>query len=183
MAEDLYPLPPLLLPCDPIDGADIRYLNKSHPLITHPFEKKLNIKSYHETHFSSPHLLTPPKFYYNHESLKFVDSPSTTVYLSMIELHRETHTVPPTPVGNPRSLSKPTPYSPAELFNRITSTCILFFIQYILEDSIRPRWFLVRIELELSYSLDLQPESIGNYLVVFLARHYSVTQKTNDQAR
>ena len=46
MAEDLYPLPPSLLPCDLIDGADIRYFNNSQPLITHPFEKDLNIKSY-----------------------------------------------------------------------------------------------------------------------------------------
>ena len=105
------------------------------------------------------------------------------MYLSIIELHRETHTVPPTPVGNPNSISKPTPHSPAELFDRITPTCNLFFTYYISEDSIRPRWFLVRIELELSYSLDLQPESTSNYLVAFLARHPADTQKTDDQAR
>ena len=67
MDEDLYPLPLSLLPCDPIDGADVRYLNHSHPSITHPFKKDLNIKSYHKKHFSSPPLLTPPKFDYNHE--------------------------------------------------------------------------------------------------------------------
>ena len=60
MAEDLYPLLLSLLPCGSIDGADIRYLKNSHPIITHLFEKDLNIKSYHETHFSSPHLLTSP---------------------------------------------------------------------------------------------------------------------------
>ena len=98
MAEDLYPLPPSLLPCDPIDGADVRYLNHSHPSITHPFEKDLNIKSYHEKHFSSPPLLTPPKFDYNHESLKFVHPSSPTLFPSIVELHRETHTVPPPPV-------------------------------------------------------------------------------------
>ena len=38
MVEDLYPLPPSLLPYDPIDGANVRYLNHSHPSITHPFE-------------------------------------------------------------------------------------------------------------------------------------------------
>ena len=36
MVEDLYPLPPSLLPYDPIDGANVRYLNHSHPSITHP---------------------------------------------------------------------------------------------------------------------------------------------------
>ena len=101
----------------------------------------------------------------------------------MIKLHKETHIVPPTSVGNPRSISKPTPYSPAELFDRITSTCNLFFIQYIPEDSIRPRWFLVRIELELSYSLDLQSESTDNNLVVFLTRHPEDTHKTDHQVR
>ena len=34
MAEDLYPLPPYLLPYDPIDGAGILYLNNSHLTIT-----------------------------------------------------------------------------------------------------------------------------------------------------
>ena len=60
MAEDLYPLSTSLLPCDQIDGSDIRYLNHSHPSITHPFDKDSNITSYHETHFSSPPLLPPP---------------------------------------------------------------------------------------------------------------------------
>ena len=61
MAEDLYPLQPYLLPCNPIDWADVRYLNHSQPAITHPFEKDLNIKSYHEKRISLPPLLTPPQ--------------------------------------------------------------------------------------------------------------------------
>ena len=54
MAEDLHPLPPSLLPCDPIDGADIICLNQSHPTIVHLFETYINIKSYHEKKIPSP---------------------------------------------------------------------------------------------------------------------------------
>ena len=101
----------------------------------------------------------------------------------MVELHRETHTVPSTPVVTSNSLSKPVPYSPNELFKRITPSSSLFFIQYIPEGSIRPRWFLVKIELDLTYSLDLQPETTGHYLVAFLARHPRDKQRTDDFAR
>ena len=66
MAEDLLPLPPTLLPCDTIDGADVRYFNHSRSTIIHPFEKYLNIKSYHEKNWS-PQLLAPSKFYYRIE--------------------------------------------------------------------------------------------------------------------
>ena len=66
MAEDIYPLPPSLLPYDLIDEADIGYLNNFHPTITHPFAKDLNIQSYHARHSSSPNLLIPPKFNYQH---------------------------------------------------------------------------------------------------------------------
>ena len=156
MAEGLYPLPPSLLPCDPIDGADVRYINHSHPSITHPFEKYLNITSYHEKHFSSPPLLAPPKFDYNHKSLKFVNPSSPILYPSIIELHRETHTVPPSPVSTCNSVYKPLPYTPRELSNLINPTCNIFFFHYIPEDSIRLRWFLVRIELELTHSLNLK---------------------------
>ena len=64
-----------------------------------------------------------------------------------------------------------------------TPSSSLFFIQYIPEGSIRPRWFLVKIELDLTYSLDLQPETTGHYLVAFLARHPRDKQLTDDFAR
>ena len=101
----------------------------------------------------------------------------------MVELHRETRTIPSSPVVTSNSLSKPVPYSPNELFKRVTLSSSLFFIQYIPEGSIRPRWFLVQIELYLTYSLDLQPETTGHYLVVFLARHPRDKQLTDDFAR
>ena len=139
MAENLYPLPPSLLSCDPIDGTDVRYLNHSHLSITHLFEKDLNIKSYHEKHFSSPPLLASPKFDYKHESLKFFHPSSPILYPSIIDLHRGTHTVPPSLVSICNSISKPLPYTPRELSNLINPTCNIFFVQYILEGSIRPR--------------------------------------------
>ena len=148
-----------------------------------PSKKNLNVKSYHEIHFSSPPLLTPLKFDYNHESLKFVHPSSPTLFPSIVELHRETHTVLPPPVSTCYSVSKFIPYTPRELSNLINPTCNRFFVQYIPEGSIQPRWFLVHIELELTQSLKLNPNITCNYLVALLARHPCDNKKIDDDAR
>ena len=120
---------------------------------------------------------------YNYESLKFVHPSSPTLYLSIIEWHRESHTVPPSPVPTCNSVSKALSYTLRELSNYINPICNLFFVQYIPEGSIRPRWFLVRIELELTHFLNIKPNTTGNYLVAFLDRHPGDNKKTDDDAR
>ena len=51
MAEDLYALPLSLLPCEPVDGCDIQYLNHSHKPIINPFKKSLDILMYNDALF------------------------------------------------------------------------------------------------------------------------------------
>ena len=48
MIYDLYPLPPSLKLCEPVDSTDTRYLNQMHaPLINH-LKKELDIELYNE---------------------------------------------------------------------------------------------------------------------------------------
>jgi len=60
MAYDLYPLPPSLKSCEPVDTIDTRYLNQFHTPITNPLKKALHIELYNEKWFDN---LCTPLFY------------------------------------------------------------------------------------------------------------------------
>ena len=87
MAKQLYALPFSLLPCEPVDGSDIRYLKHSHPSVSNPLEDVLGIMSYDTTHFSSPLLTTPPKFDYDRDTLGMIHPSEPTAFPSIVELH------------------------------------------------------------------------------------------------
>ena len=52
MAPDLYPLPPSLKPCEPVDSTDTRYLNQTHAPLVNPLKKFLHVERYNEKWFS-----------------------------------------------------------------------------------------------------------------------------------
>ena len=66
MATDLYPLPPTLKPCEPVDSSNIRYLNISYSPIVNPLSKPLNIELYNDTWFDTPPRTSQTLFDYNH---------------------------------------------------------------------------------------------------------------------
>ena len=51
---DLYLLPPAILPSDPLDTMNVRYLNYSNAPIVHPLKKALNIEVYNDMMFDEP---------------------------------------------------------------------------------------------------------------------------------
>lgn len=67
--QSLSALPPVLLPCTPIDTTNFRYLNHSHAPLPHPLQKPFNIQMYNNLWFSKE-LSTdhPPAF-------QFYDTP------------------------------------------------------------------------------------------------------------
>ena len=69
MAYDLYPLPPSLKPCEPVDTTDTRYLNQSHTPITNHLKKALHIELYNEKWFDKPLRISIPPFRYHHRAL------------------------------------------------------------------------------------------------------------------
>ena len=46
LAQDMYALPPQILPCDQINFPDLRYMNNNFAPVTHPFKDSFNIESY-----------------------------------------------------------------------------------------------------------------------------------------
>ena len=65
MVEGFYVLPLPLLPCDPVNKCDTRYLKHSYKPIINPLKNPLNIFLYNCIFFLSPSLTLPPKFDYN----------------------------------------------------------------------------------------------------------------------
>ena len=52
LTEDLYLLPPQILPCDEIDTPDLRYLNSDFaPHLKHPFHNSFDIEAYNTKWF------------------------------------------------------------------------------------------------------------------------------------
>ena len=73
MATYLYPFPPSLKLCEPIDSSDIRYLNMFYFPIKISKKKPLNIELYNEIWFDNPSRISQPLFDYNHITLIFSD--------------------------------------------------------------------------------------------------------------
>ena len=128
MAKQLYALPFSLLPCEPVDGSDIRYLKHSHPSVSNPLEDVLGIMSYDTTHFSSPLLTTPPKFDYDCDTLRMITTSEPTAFSSIAELHDESNTVLPSPVLDPQSDSVVSPHPHHTLSLLLPESDKFFFI-------------------------------------------------------
>ena len=63
------------------------------------------------------------------------------------------------------------PLSPLVLRKSLAKTGCLFFIQYIPEDTIKPRWFLVQVNDHETEILKMDSLRTGYYHVTFLSRH------------
>ena len=138
MAIDLYPLPPSLKSCEPVDSSDIRYLNHSHSPIVNPLSKHLNIELYNDTWFDKPPRTSQPLFVYNHPTFAFPDdkiTPST----SLSDLHANTNTIPPSPVIDTSDTNILSPPSSLVLSKSLSIFDGLFFNCYTPEDTFKQR--------------------------------------------
>ena len=169
IAEELYALPHSLLPCEPVDGSHIRYLNHSHPSVPNTLEDVLGIMTYDTTHFSSPLLATSPKFDHDRDTFRMFHPLELTAFPSIVELHDESTTVPSSPVLEPQSDIVVTHHPQHTLSLLLPESDKLFFIQYIPTGSIQSRWFLVQVLLSLTLELNLDPVNTSHYLYSFLS--------------
>ena len=95
-AVDLYPLPPFLKPCEPVDSSGTRYLNQPYSLVVNPLRKSLNIELCNETWFYKQPRISKLLFEYDNPTLDFPDCLST-LFHPLSDLHAATRTpcVPP----------------------------------------------------------------------------------------
>ena len=182
MATDLYPLPPSLKPCEPVDSSDIRYLNHSHSPIANPLSKPLNIELYNDTWFDKPPRTSQPLFDYTHPTLALQDD-TPSPFISVSDLHANTNTIPPSPVIDTSDTTILSPPSPLVLSKSLSTSDGLFFIRYTPEDTFKQRWFLVQVNHVETSILNMDPATTGDYHVTFLARHPDDKHLCDDRAR
>jgi hypothetical protein len=171
-AECLQPVPPGLLPCEPIDTADFRYLNLDHGPKPHPLQH-LGIQHYNAVWFDPNSPKPPPKFQYSSDAPFPIDKVADSPFESLADLNScdQSCIVPSVsaPIPSPSSTS-----NPSNLLQRIqSSTDKLFFIAYHAPGTFRPRWYLVQVDLDSTARHPDCPNfaSTGRYYVHFFARH------------
>jgi hypothetical protein len=173
--EALQPCPPGLITCDPIDSTDLRYLNTTHAPSANPAAKPFSMKQYNEVWFSDSTPAPPAKFDYSSESAQAPLSHYAHPYPTMMDLRQPTDAPAPSPEPLPHHMHS----SPEILATAIDASIDkLFFIRYHPENTLRPRWYLVQVDLACTLLDPLSRDHAhnGRYYVHFQRRH------SNDQS-
>jgi hypothetical protein len=186
-SSSISPLPPGLLPCNPIDTCDLRYMNQDSTPTANPL-RSLDIQMYNDVWFDDKPLSHPPAFDFSstlHPVTPFASSP----FPSIAELCDSAALTPTdassvpfvsaaqdstTPDPFASSPTTAVPSSTEQLYESIVeSTDRMFFIRYLPEGTLRPRWYLVAVDLDCSLR---DPNSsncrtTGQFYVHFFCRH------------
>lgn len=193
-STELYLLPPALFPSEPLDTMDHRYLHYEHAPTVSPLAKPLQIEAYNQEWFESKPSLPLP--------LAPVHNPETTSHLDYIS---NQYHIPPVAElvsdGQPDSLfnstaddtypsPEPEPTSITYFSNNFqlasaieSSIDRLFFIEFVPAHTLRPKWFLVQVDLELSKTNDIDFTNSGLYVCSFLAKHPTDIKKSDERSR
>ena len=117
------------------------------------------------------------------DTLRFLHPSKPIPFSSIVELHDESSSIPPSLGIAPQSNIAVKPHASHALNLLLPIINKLFLIKYILIGSIRPRRFLVQVLLDLTHELNLVPVNTSHYVCSFLARHSKEVKKHNDVAR
>ena len=173
--EAIQPCPPGFLTCDPIDAPDLRYLNLDHIPTPNPLAKPFNLKLYNEVWFSHDVAPPPPKFDYTSQPDFLIDIPIDDRFPTMTELTTELPAIPSIPIEDTPTFATITPAHLAVAIS--TSLDKLFFICYLLPGTLRPRWYLVQVDMDCTAQDPLSQRFLttGQYYVHFQRRHVDDT--------
>jgi hypothetical protein len=138
MAENLEMLPASILPCNPIDAADMRFLNMNYAPKFDPFKKHFGVEGYNIHWFDEndkPDAKTPPTF----------DNVISEDFGIEPECNSDTETT-----SDDSNKSYPVSAFDVPTLRQAIESSVdkLFFIAYRSPNTLRPRWWLVQVDLE-----------------------------------
>jgi len=171
---DLYLLPPVLFPHQPIDAMDQRYLNYSYAPIVSPLQKPLKIEMYNDTQLGLLHDSNAST--YTKRVMNSVDH---------FAFQQETST--PSTDASKESATSATSLSPSieqlkyPKLQDLDGT--LFFIKYTVANTLRPRWYLVQVDAESTAEVNQDYQNNGKVWCVFLAKHPNDMRKSDEFSR
>ena len=208
LTEDIYLLPPQILPCDEVDTPDLRYLNSDFaPNLKHPFHKDFDIQAYNTRWFDDdedengtekaaigrkvnmedflPDLPTENRNMTSEaQTAALMDDESTgsedNDCLNKVteDIEDITTTVVDGEVALLEAKNKP---STVDGLNLMLAQSVdkLFFIQYVPSGTLRPRWYVVQVNEEESKDTSEK----GVFLCEFLQKHTSDKYKSDSRSR
>lgn len=195
MGQNLYALPPQILPCDDIDLPDFCYLNSDFAPVKHPFADSFNIENYNNMWLDDQNVVTKPDLRQVCED-DIIDStpdqstPKPLIGTPITTVASPTR-IPPTP--RPDTIDEIDAYLPRNDFTSLADTCTaitpplptiqslsnsarhqaficskdkLCFISFRGANTICPRWYLVQIRLDGD-----EQSQVKQYLVDFFRKH------------
>ena len=208
LTEDLYLLPPLILPCDEVDTPDLRYLNTDFaPNLKHPFHRDFDIEAYNTKWFDdelrgveqeTPSLKEHIGLIQDEIDSSINDSEpiveSTTEEAKEDEETESEHSEEPVQVTEDRTMddsmlpdnekvhlhADDRPRTSDDLQMMLAqSVDKLFFVQYVPAGTLRPKWYAIQVNEEASGDT----MEGGVYLCEFLQKHTSDDLKSDSRSR
>ena len=132
--------------------------------------------------FGTPPPTFSPPLKHDRATLSFPPT-ITTPFPSLSTLHHETNTSPPLPLLENVDDDDRSPPIPAALHQSLPLSDGSFFVQYTPEDTLKPRWFLVQINMDETCKLNMESPTTGDCHVTFLSRHSSDNNLCDDTSR
>ena len=179
MAEDLYLLPPQILPGEYIDTTDMRYMNFEFAPQNHPFTKTFDVEGYNTAWYDDIPPSRPPELL-DDSLMPDIDEATATPLSATTD---ETHINEENPEEDNTEIDIApggTNVGENNLHQAIEkSEDKLLFIQYTPANTLRPRWYLVQVVLEQSDNAVTD----GMYFCTFFQKHTKDTQKPDNAAR
>ena len=180
-ATELYLLPPALFPSDPLDTMDERYLNYEHAPVVSPLQKPLGIELLNDQWFDpsqSTSLIDLAPHTINHDT----DKPSNTHIPTLAELNNDVNNSENTPAieiskTSPRAEQDTLPISIAQSKDK------LIFIRFTPDSTLRPRWYLIQIDMASTKEINPSYEKDNIYYCSFLAKHPTDKNKSDEFGR
>ena len=175
---ELYLLPPAIFPHEPLDMMDERYLNYSHAPIVSPLKKSLRIEMYNDTYFS-PHTVKLDKPRANQPS-NDIDKQAFAehndkIELPAVQLFEESGNIMPATEDMTTTTEPNCEHTVID-----SSKDKLFFIKFTPERTMRPRWYLIQVDMQSTEEINPLAQTNGKYWCMFLAKHPE-DNKTSDE--
>lgn len=199
MAEDLYLLPPQILPCEHIDTPNLRYLNSEFALLRPLFRKGFDIKIHNLAWFDDKPPSRPPELLRDSSLPHITDysaQPISDHYVlppsinpdnlsplqSYVDQQHQSSSFPlpsalPSSNPSPPSLLYDVDFLPPQVSTNATTLLAsisgsidkLLFIQFIPTNAMKPHWFLVQVD----NSIDSDDDTLtaGSFFCTFLQCH------------
>ena len=185
---DLYILPPAIFPSNPIDATDQRYLNYEHAPLASPLKQSLQIDAYNDTWFQHKPTTTPDSSKQHYQPyIDHIALSEHNIQLSSPEAGNEgsqDNGNDHAPVEQETINESFIPLQPQTLYSDIqASKDKLFFIQYIPAGTIRAKWYLVQVDMELTMADKNCNPMQGIFQCSFLAKHAKDQKKSDERSR